>query len=184
MAERTKATVLKTVSGATRSWVRIPLLPRARFNDARRALAESRGLCHLRSTSLFALRLIMSVAALVATAGCTEQTDGTRPEPGAGCENEACRLAVLDANGEAPTETMVRKYQLALDALDDDCPETEEQLGRYAADVQAHLAESGLEDSLFNILSDLNLELGGGIEGPQELDSCEDAFMGYAIVRS
>jgi hypothetical protein len=27
MAERTKATVLKTVSGATRSWVRIPLLP-------------------------------------------------------------------------------------------------------------------------------------------------------------
>ena len=28
MAERTKATVLKTVSGATRSWVRIPLLPR------------------------------------------------------------------------------------------------------------------------------------------------------------
>jgi hypothetical protein len=29
MAERTKATVLKTVSGATRSWVRIPLLPPA-----------------------------------------------------------------------------------------------------------------------------------------------------------
>ena len=27
MAERTKATVLKTVSGATRSWVRIPVLP-------------------------------------------------------------------------------------------------------------------------------------------------------------
>jgi hypothetical protein len=28
MAERTKATVLKTVGGATRPWVRIPLLPR------------------------------------------------------------------------------------------------------------------------------------------------------------
>jgi hypothetical protein len=27
VAERTKATVLKTVSGATRSWVRIPVLP-------------------------------------------------------------------------------------------------------------------------------------------------------------
>ena len=27
MAERTKAAVLKTASGATRSWVRIPLLP-------------------------------------------------------------------------------------------------------------------------------------------------------------
>jgi hypothetical protein len=27
MAERTKATVLKTVDGATHPWVRIPLLP-------------------------------------------------------------------------------------------------------------------------------------------------------------
>lgn len=36
MAERTKATVLKTVSGATRSWVRIPLLPPT--DGARRSL--------------------------------------------------------------------------------------------------------------------------------------------------
>ena len=31
MAERTKATVLKTVSGATRSRVRIPVLPPAKW---------------------------------------------------------------------------------------------------------------------------------------------------------
>jgi hypothetical protein len=35
MAERTKATVLKTVSGATRSWVRIPLLPLSESASAR-----------------------------------------------------------------------------------------------------------------------------------------------------
>ena len=35
MAERTKATVLKTVSGATRSWVRIPLLPPPTWGFAR-----------------------------------------------------------------------------------------------------------------------------------------------------
>ena len=33
MAERTKATVLKTVDGATRSWVRIPVLPPETISD-------------------------------------------------------------------------------------------------------------------------------------------------------
>src|SRR6185295_20160262 len=43
MAERTKATVLKTVSGATRSRVRIPVLPprTANSRDARRAQTSS-----------------------------------------------------------------------------------------------------------------------------------------------
>jgi hypothetical protein len=43
MAERTKATVLKTVSGATRSWVRIPLLPPKPSDD--RLSLQSEGAC-------------------------------------------------------------------------------------------------------------------------------------------
>ena len=44
MAERTKATVLKTVSGATRSWVRIPLLP-PRASVSRPFRAVGMGAC-------------------------------------------------------------------------------------------------------------------------------------------
>ena len=35
VAERTKATVLKTVSGATRSWVRIPPLPPSSYRSVK-----------------------------------------------------------------------------------------------------------------------------------------------------
>jgi len=125
------------------------------------------------------------MAALVAMAGCNEQTKEAQPAPGAACETEACRLATLDGDGATLADSVVREYQLAIDALDDNFPETEQQLGSYAADAQAYLAKNGVGDSLFNILSDVNQDFGGYLQGgPHELDSCHDAFTGYAIVRS
>lgn len=75
---------------------------------------------------------------------------------------------------------MVRQYQLALDSLSDNCRDTEEELGTYAADAQAHMAENGVDESVFNILSAVN----EGFFGQDGVDSCRDRFAAYAIFRS
>jgi len=72
----------------------------------------------------------------------------------------------------------VRTYQIALDALGDNCNGTDEQLGGYATSAQELLSEGGVEDSILNILSDINDGTPRGLR-----DDCRETFFQYALVR-
>ena len=79
---------------------------------------------------------------------------------------------------QSPAESVVREYQLALDALSDNCPETGAKLGDRAVDAQGQLSEGGVDESLLNILIDVNYNMPGG-----RLDSCQKAFLAYVLIR-
>ena len=116
---------------------------------------------------------------LVVLADCsgTRADDGKPASPA--CRTEACRLATKDSRNLArPSDAVVSGYQIALDALGDNCDESEEELGDLAIAVQEELSTKGIEESVFNILTDVNSRMPGG-----HFDDCGRAFAVYVIHR-
>lgn len=119
----------------------------------------------------------LSIALLT---GCSGGADGSGSPVGTACRTEACRLAVGDAKDHEPaSDALVHKYQIALDALGDNCNESEDELGDLAIAVQEELTSEGIEESLFNILSDVNSEMPGGYRW----DDCSRPFAIYIFSR-
>ena len=110
---------------------------------------------------------------------CTRSSGDIGNLPSAECETEACRLAALDAGDQQPPgESLVHTYQIALDALGDNCNGTDEQLGGYAMSAQELLSEGGVEDSILHILSDINDGVARGLR-----EDCRETFFQYALGR-
>jgi hypothetical protein len=120
------------------------------------------------------------VALLMSIPACTSDPDAYRSDAGGDsrrCPDEAGRLAALDTGEQLPAESVVRQYQLALDALSNNCPETSEELGDRAVDAQSQLSEGGVDESLLDIRNDVNSRMPRG-----RLDSCQEPFLVHVLI--